>query len=186
MVGYFEAPELTAAAFDADGYYHTGDLGEIDADRYLHLRGRKRDLFNSSEGTNIYPARIEEMIEGLPWVGQAFLVGDALPFITALIVPRDAPGGAGVLDPEREAERYARARAGLAELNARLEGFERVRRFLLLAGPFDEAVYKTVGASKIRRDRKKLAERHAAEVARLYQADGDPRITVDVKPAGSG
>src|SRR5439155_19769389 len=98
MAGYLDADDLTRAAFTDDGFYLTGDLGTIDADGFLQLHGRSRDVFNSAEGSNIFPTRIEEMIEGLPTVRQVILVGDAKPFIVALICI-DAAGPHAVLAP---------------------------------------------------------------------------------------
>jgi long-chain acyl-CoA synthetase len=169
MAGYLDNPELTRESFDDAGYYHTGDLGEIDGEGFLRIRGRKRDVFNSSEGSNIYPARIEEMLEGLPSIRQAILVGDGRPYLSALVVPDgDALHG--------------RIASDIAGVNPRLEVFERVRRIAVLDAPFPADVYTPVAQSKVRRDRKKVAERYASVIAKLY----DPAATeLDVMLASS-
>src|SRR5262249_27447103 len=95
MIGYFGEPQLTVDAYTEDGYYKTGDLAEISADGYIKLCGRKRDLFNTPEGTNIYPERIELLIEACPLVKQVVLIGDAKPCSVAFIPIVDEGAGAG-------------------------------------------------------------------------------------------
>jgi long-subunit acyl-CoA synthetase (AMP-forming) len=171
MAGYFEAEELSRNAFTEDGFYKTGDLGTIDAEGFLRLHGRSRDVFNSAEGSNIYPTRIETMLEGLPSVSQALLVGDGKPFITALLSVKDGPSkSTEPLSPKTHAELYARVRAEIATINPKLEAFERVRRFALFGGPFPESVYQHVGHSKIKRERKQTVALYRALVEELYAA----------------
>jgi len=83
--GYHESPEATSAAFDADGFFHTGDLGALDADGYLTLTGRKKDLIVTAGGKNVYPMPMEEVIRAHPLVAQAVVVGDNRPYVAALI-----------------------------------------------------------------------------------------------------
>jgi len=178
MAGYFEDEALSAAAFDDEGYYHTGDLATIDDEGFLRILGRKRDVFNSAEGSNIYPARIEELLEGLPGVAQAILIGDARAFISALVVVRDPPAGNELLlAPEQHAAIYDAIGRQIAGVNARLEGFERVRRIAIFSGPFDGALYRAVGQGKIARDRPKVLAQHAELIAALY-ADAGARYAV--------
>lgn len=174
---YFGDPEATRTATDADGFYLTGDVAELGRDGYLRLLGRKRDVFNTSEGSNVHPQRIEELLEGLPWVRQAVLVGDQRPFFAALLVPHDewlagAPADAlGRLDPVVAAEPHARAQVDLARLNAQLEAVERVRRFALLPRPFAPAHYAPVQAGKARRARRDIDAAYASLIAALYAPD---------------
>jgi long-chain acyl-CoA synthetase len=169
MAGYLDNAALTGESFDEAGYYHTGDLGEIDAAGYLRILGRKRDVFNSSEGSNIYPARIEEMLEGLPSIRQAILIGDVRPYLSALIVPEPPSGEHELLDPDANRDLYARIAGEIAAMNERLEGFERIRRIAVFAAPFPGAVYQPVAQSKVRRDRKKVLELYAGVIAKLYE-----------------
>src|SRR4030095_14343726 len=85
--GYFENPEATREALDADGWFHTGDLGRIGGDGALYMIGRKKDVFYCANGTNIYPAQIELLLENDPFIRQAILLGDQRPFLAALVVP---------------------------------------------------------------------------------------------------
>ena len=185
MAGYYENEALTREAFDDEGYYHTGDLGEIDEAGYLRIRGRKRDVFNSSEGSNIYPARIEEMLESLPSIRQVILIGDARPYLSALVVPATSPTSNGqssvigqLLEPATHRALYDQIVREIATVNPRLEGFERIRCIALFAGPFPASVYQTVGQAKVRRDRKKVIEHYASVVARLYDREASRGMVV--------
>ncbi|MGH2418054.1 MAG: 1-acyl-sn-glycerol-3-phosphate acyltransferase, partial [Candidatus Limnocylindria bacterium] len=75
FAGYWQDPEATAAAIDADGWYHTGDLGELDAEGMLTLRGRKKDMLVLSDGTNVYPEDIEAVLVKDPLVRDAAVLG---------------------------------------------------------------------------------------------------------------
>jgi long-subunit acyl-CoA synthetase (AMP-forming) len=88
MLGYYGDSDLTDLVIDQEGYYRTGDLGMVDETGYLQILGRRRDVFNTPEGSNIYPERVEIMLESIDWVEQVFLVGDGKPYITAHIVVR--------------------------------------------------------------------------------------------------
>lgn len=83
--GYFKDPIATEQLLDADGYMHSGDIGELDADGYLKITDRKKDLIITAAGKNIAPQVIENMLKYSPWISAAVLVGDARPYLTALI-----------------------------------------------------------------------------------------------------
>jgi long-subunit acyl-CoA synthetase (AMP-forming) len=172
MIGYYQDEKATAAAFTADGYYHTGDYCETTADGYLRYAGRKKDVFNTHEGSNVHPVRIENEIELLPWVRQVVLVGDQRPFLCALIVVRDEitplPDGDGHLDEEVHAALYARAHNDLSRINRDLKPIEWVRRFSLFARPMAAELYAIVGHSKTRRNRPAIGKAYAARIAGLY------------------
>ncbi|ADB31881.1 AMP-dependent synthetase and ligase [Kribbella flavida DSM 17836] len=85
MLGYWKNDEATAAAIDADGWFHTGDLGEFDADGFIRITGRKKEILVTAGGKNVAPAVLEDRIRLHPLVGQCMVVGDGKPFIAALI-----------------------------------------------------------------------------------------------------
>ncbi len=84
--GYLDAPDKTAEALDEDGYFHTGDIGVIDDDGYLKIVDRKKELIITAGGKNISPANLESAMKMIPLVGQVCAVGEARPFVAALVV----------------------------------------------------------------------------------------------------
>ncbi len=84
--GYLDAPDKTAEALDEDGYFHTGDIGVIDDEGYLKIVDRKKELIITAGGKNISPANLESAMKMIPLVGQVCAVGEARPFVAALVV----------------------------------------------------------------------------------------------------
>ena len=87
MLGYYNKPEATRDAFTEDGWFKTGDIGEIDSEGYLKITDRKKELFKTSGGKYIAPSPIEQMIKGSRFVNQVVLIGNSRKFASALIVP---------------------------------------------------------------------------------------------------
>jgi long-chain acyl-CoA synthetase len=169
--GYFENPEATREAIDPEGWFHTGDLGTIDADGCLFITGRKEDIFNCSDGSNIYPGSIELLLENEPFVRQAILLGDRRPFIAALIVP-DKKKIAGELHKEHatltEREIATAVQSRIDQLNQRLEQFEKVRRFAIVRDDFSDEVRTVTVFQKFKVDRKAVEQRYRKEIDEIY------------------
>ncbi len=169
--GYFENPEITAEAIDADGWYHTGDLGRIDADGCLYVVGRKKDVFYCSDGSNIYPAYIELLLENDPTIRQAILLGDRRPFMAALIVPERkkiaadlSQSESSLSDADIEAVIYPR----LEQINSRLEEVERICRIALVRQDFPPEVRSITAFQKIKIERKAVEARYQKEIQSIY------------------
>jgi long-chain acyl-CoA synthetase len=164
MKGYWKDPEATLAALDAEGWLHTGDVGTLDADGFLTITDRKKDLIITSGGKNVAPGALERLLASDPYIDQAVVYGDRKPFLTALIVPDLARLAA-------EAETLGlNLRPQLSDNDFidcdRLHGFmqeriartmeavsppERVRSFLLLARPLQVTSGEMTATLKVRR-----------------------------------
>ena len=169
--GYFENVEATREAIDPEGWFHTGDLGTIDGDGCLFLTGRKKDTFNCSDGSNIYPGFIELLLESDPFVRQAILLGDRRPFLAALIVPEKKKIAAELhKEPSRltESDIATVLQSRLDQLNARLEQFEKIGKFAVMENDFADEVRTVTAFQKIKIDRKAVEQRYRKEIEKIY------------------
>ncbi len=138
MDGYWNRPAETRAAI-RNGWLHTGDLGTLDADNYLRITDRKKDIIVLSGGENVSPAKVEDVLMAEPEVAQAVVTGDGRAALTGLLVPAEGEDGAAV------------ARA-LARANRRLSVTERVRKHAIVS-PFTIENGLLTPSQKIRRSR---------------------------------
>ena len=167
MKGYRNEPEKTAEAVDPEGWLHTGDVGSIDADGYIRIIDRKKELIINSAGKNMSPVAIESAIKGASsLIGHAVAIGDGRPYNVALIA----------LDPDSAAGRAHDDPAVVREIgdaiargNERLARVEQVKRFLIVAGAWEPGGPCLTPTSKLKR--KPIAARYAAEIETLYAAD---------------
>jgi long-chain acyl-CoA synthetase len=164
MRGYWNDPEATRATLDEAGWLHTGDVGTLDADGFLAITDRKKDLIVTSGGKNIAPAELERLLTRDPYVDQAVVYGDRKPFITALIVPNlarlasEAEALGLKLPPEWPEDDFIHCSSlhsfiedRVARIMDAVSQPERVRSFLLLKRPFQVASGEMTTTLKIRR-----------------------------------
>jgi long-chain acyl-CoA synthetase len=161
MKGYFGQPDATAQVLDADGSFHTGDVGRIDDDGFIYVTDRKKDLIIGSGGKNVAPARVEGLLKRHRVVADVCLIGDRHPYLVALVVPDETAlksclQEAGVAWSRREEMLdHARVRelfhAAVASVNEALAPPERVRRFALLLEPFSQENRELTPTLKVRR-----------------------------------
>jgi len=176
MGGYYKDPELTIATIDADGWLHTGDIGELDADGFLKIIDRKKELIITSGGKNISPALVEYELQRHPLIGQACAVGDRRNYVTALLVldPETTPAWArargiqfdSLADLAANPDVLAEVERGVEEANSHLARPERVRRFTLL--PAEWTVQSGELTPSMKRRRGVIIDRYAKEIDELY------------------
>ncbi|OGP96632.1 MAG: hypothetical protein A2W10_00775 [Deltaproteobacteria bacterium RBG_16_55_12] len=170
--GYFENPQATREVLDPDGWFHTGDLGSIDSDGSLRIVGRKKDVFYCIDGSNIYPGYVEILLENDPFIRQAVLLGDHLPFMAALLVPERGRIAAELKKPDSsltcaEVEKLLWSR--VEKINNQLEEPEKIRKIAVLKDDFPETVRGVTAFQKIKVDRKAVKELYREEIERIYR-----------------
>jgi long-subunit acyl-CoA synthetase (AMP-forming) len=174
--GYLKDPEATAAAVDAEGWLHSGDIGEFDAGGFLSITDRKKELIITAGGENISPQAIEGQLASIPIVAQAVAIGDRRKYIAALVT----------LDPERvaaeaqaagsnardvaSAATCAKFRAHvekqIAGVNTKLARVQTVKRFVILPGELTVAGGELTPTMKLKR--RVIATKYAKEIESLY------------------
>ena len=152
--GYYKDPEATAAVL-RDGWLATGDIAECDADGYYYITGRKKELIVSSNGKKIYPSRIEGMLKREPAINQVLLIGDRMPYVTALFTVNGAPD-----------EARGSVEKAVKTVNKQLASFEQVRKFKILERDFSIEQGELTPTMKVRRNR--VLENHRGLVSEMY------------------
>jgi long-chain acyl-CoA synthetase len=174
--GYLDDPAKTAEALDADGWLHTGDIGVFDADGYLRIVDRKKELIITAGGKNISPANLELALRSIPLVGQAAAIGDQRKFVSALLtldpdVARAWAAAHGRPDATLEElaadpELVAEVRAGIDEAMADFNHAEQVKRFTLLPHEWLPDSAELTPTQKLKR--RGIHARYAAEIEAMY------------------
>jgi long-chain acyl-CoA synthetase len=157
--GYYKDPKATREAIDAEGFLHTGDVGDLDRDGFLHITDRKKELLITSGGKNVSPQNLEGLLGRIEGVSLAVVVGDGRKHLGALVVPEqpqqaDDPGF--IAHVGREVER----------INGQLASFETIKKFRVLAARFSVDSGELTPTLKIRR--KVVSEKYAKEIDELF------------------
>ena len=176
FAGYWKLPEQTRETIDADGWLHTGDCGEIDADGYLRIQDRLKDIIITSGGKNITPSNIESHIKFSPYVSDAVVIGEGRHYLTCLIM----------LDPDTVAK-FAQDRqlaytdfasmsrtqdvvdlinAEIELVNARLARVEQIKHFRIIAQQLDAEDEELTPTMKLKR--KVVARKYAELIESMY------------------
>ena len=154
--GYYKDPAATAAIF-RDGWLATGDIAECDSEGYYYITGRKKEVIVASNGKKIYPARIEGLFKREPLISHVLLIGDKLPYVTALITVTGDP---------RSQSAAATVDATVKSINKQLPTFEQIRKFKILDREFSIESGELTPTMKLRKSR--IIENHRALVNELY------------------
>jgi long-chain acyl-CoA synthetase len=174
--GYWRNDEATAASF-TDGWFHTGDLGAIDENGFLTIIGRKKEIIVTAGGKNVAPAVLEDRLRAHPLISQAMAVGDAQPFIAALITidPEAFVGwkqrngkdsAATVADLTEDPDLVAEVESAVKEANQAVSKAEAIRTFRILPVDFTEDTGELTPTLKVKR--KVVAEKFADQIAAIY------------------
>jgi long-chain acyl-CoA synthetase len=175
--GYRDMPDKTAELRDGDGWLHTGDIGELDADGYLRIVDRKKELIINAAGKNMSPANIESALKSAsPLIGQACVIGDRRPYNVALLVldPDALPVFAAAHDLDAEAlgslgaaeTLIAAVADAVAGANARLSRVEQIKKFKILDEDWLPGGDELTPTMKLKR--KPIAEKYGDEIEALY------------------
>jgi len=172
--GYYKNEEATRETL-IDGWLHTGDIGEIDADGYLKITGRKKDIIITAGGKNITPANLEAEIKQHPLVSQCVVIGDRRPYLVALVTldPEEAAAWArdrGLpTDPEKVAANpdvRASVQAHVDEINKKFARVEQVKKIEILPGDLSQEGGELTPTLKVKRN--VVAEKYEREIEGLY------------------
>ncbi len=174
--GYYKDQGATDSVMDADGWFYTGDIAEIDGQGFCFITGRKKELIVSSNGKKIFPSRIENLFKMEPLVSQVLLVGDKKPYLTAILTLNTAQlqglNGVGPLQDGNAADQLQTepvtkaVQQVITRVNQQLADFERIRRFKILGRDFSIEHGELTPTMKIRRAQ--VLENHKELVSDLY------------------
>jgi long-chain acyl-CoA synthetase len=181
--GYWHKPEANAECFDSDGWFKTGDIAHIDADGFLFITDRKKELLKTSGGKLVAPQPIENKLKNNVLVAQAALVGDKHKYISALI----SPNFVALEEWARHRGIHHQSRANLVsdsrivalysdivrEVNGTLANFETLKRFRVVAEEWTQETGELTPSMKLKR--RVLTERYAAVIAELYEDEATSR-----------
>ncbi|MFL6295697.1 MAG: AMP-dependent synthetase/ligase [Actinomycetes bacterium] len=175
--GYFRQPGATAELIDADGWLHTGDVGELDGDGYLRIVDRKKELIITSSGKNLSPANIEALLKEHPLIGQALVYGDNRPYVVALVVldhelapgwvARNGLGGGDLAALAASEQVLAEVQLAVDAANQRLARVEQVKRFEVLPVEWTAESEELTPTLKLRR--RIIHAKYAERIDALYE-----------------
>jgi long-chain acyl-CoA synthetase len=176
MRGYFNKPALTNEVL-RDGWYHTGDIGHLDADGFLVITDRKKELIVTSGGKKVAPQPIEWLLKSSDYIAEAMLIGDTHKFVSAIIVPHfenlhafaDATGITYASDAElvRNPAVVKKISDEIASRSQNLAGYERVRKFILRDKNFSLEDNELTPTFKVRR--RVVEKKYENEINDLYR-----------------
>jgi long-chain acyl-CoA synthetase len=164
FMGYFKDPEATAAVFTPDGFFRTGDVGEIDADGFVRITDRKKDIIITAGGKNISPQNLENALKSSRFVSQALIVGDRRPYVTALLtLDWDEVNATG-----RDAQELMQELVD--DVNRDRVRVEQIKRFAILPRDFTQEAGEVTPTLKLRR--RVVHEHFGDEIDALYSSQG--------------
>ena len=177
MKGYWNMPEATAEVIDSEGWFHTGDIGELDADGFLRITDRKKELIINAYGKNIAPAPIENALKSSRFIGQAVVIGDRRKFLSALLVPdfealkpwaeRQGIGASRNQELIQDARVRALIAQEVATVNSGLASFEKIVAWEMLPDEWTLETGELTPTQKVKR--RVINQKYSDVLERLYQ-----------------
>ncbi len=176
MKGYFKKPEATQEVIDKDGWFHTGDIGFLDNEGYLHITDRKKDLIVTAGGKNIAPQPIENLLKMNRYIEQVAMIGDKKPYCVALVTPKfDAVEAYAkqnniVYKDRKElvsnTQIVALIQNAIDNVNASLAKYETIKKFKVLPTEFSQETGELTPTLKIKR--RVVMEKYKDTIEELY------------------
>ncbi|HEY0095292.1 MAG TPA: long-chain fatty acid--CoA ligase [Archangium sp.] len=180
MKGYYKNPEASAEVLGAGGWFHTGDIGEVDVDGYVTITDRKKDIIVTSGGKNVSPQNLENTLKTFPLISQAVVHGDKRKYLVALVTVAEEPARKLLTDqgvtPGTYAElgRRPELRAAVQEVidkvNAELPSYSTLKRFAVMEADFSQETGELTPSLKVKR--KHVSQKFKAVLDGLYDKDG--------------
>ncbi|MFC0313827.1 AMP-dependent synthetase/ligase [Gordonia phosphorivorans] len=175
--GYWQNPDATAESL-TDGWFHTGDIGTLDADGYLKITGRKKEIIVTAGGKNVSPAPLEDIMRAHPLISQAMVVGDQRPFIATLITldPEAVPAwlerngkdpATTMRELVKDHQLHAEVQTAIDEANATVSHAEAIKKFRILRDDFTEETGELTPTLKVKR--KVVADKYDHQIEKLYR-----------------
>ncbi len=179
FLGYYKDPVATAESVDPDGWLHTGDVGEFDADGYLRITDRKKDIIVTAGGKNVAPQNLEGLLKGYPGIGQVVVVGDQRKYLVALVTLDPTTVDqlceeAGIPPaPVKELADNDAVRPIIQsyfdKLNQGVASYEKIKRFAVLPGEFTVDAGEITPTLKLKR--RVIQRKYASFVESMYPPD---------------
>ena len=174
---YWNNPQATAEVLDEDGWFHSGDLGELDEDGYLKITGRKKEIIVTAGGKNVAPAVLEDRLRAHPLISQSMVVGDRQPFIAVLVtIDEDAwpswlaeaglPAGSTVADMREHPALREQIQSAVDAANAAVSHAEAIKVFRVLPRDWSEETGEITPSLKVKRNI--VLKQYADEIAAIY------------------
>ncbi|PXY28038.1 AMP-dependent synthetase/ligase [Prauserella muralis] len=173
---YWNNEQATAESLE-DGWFHTGDLGELDDEGFLKITGRKKEIIVTAGGKNVAPSGLEDTLKSHPLISQAMVVGDQRPFIAALVTldeeffptwkaQNGKPENATVADLADDPDLHAAVQAAVDEANKQVSHAEAIKKFTILPHDFTESGGEITPSLKLKRN--VVSKNYADDIESLY------------------
>jgi long-chain acyl-CoA synthetase len=175
--GYWHHPQASAEVIDAEGWFHSGDLGELDSDGFLRITGRKKEIIVTAGGKNVAPAVLEDRLRAHPLISQCMVVGDRQPFIAVLVTideeawpkwleSNNRPAGTPVADLREDEALRADVQRAVDGANDAVSRAEGIRAFRILPHDWTEETGEITPTLKVKRN--VVLKEYASEIAAIY------------------